>query len=117
MQSKSLHKTLLSEPKPNFLMSILQGECYEVNSFHLGFINVLPIPLCVVVNAIDYRNDYLDLRLKRLPDRCATEAYEKIEDWFIKIYPTMATDETLLKSPALFQHLVNQKIARLTADY
>lgn len=94
-------------------MHIKQGQSYKVNSFDLGFINILPVDLLVEIKEVNYQEDYLEINLPLQADQLRQKGYQAIETWFRQSYPSMRNKNCILKSPSRFEKLIVDRMAML----
>ena len=94
-------------------MHIKQGQSYRVNSFDLGFINILPVDLLIEIKEVNYHEDYLEINLPLQGDQHSQKGYQAIETWFRQSYPAMLNKNCILKSPSRFEKLIADRSAML----
>ncbi|HEY4108488.1 hypothetical protein [Puia sp.] len=97
----------------NSSIRLAVGQCYRVNSFDLGFINVHPIELLVEIKHLDPEANELEFSVLPLSTQDPSPALIAIAKWFGDVYPTRTKDDCLLKNARAFDHLVDQGIAVL----
>jgi hypothetical protein len=90
---------------------LAQGQCYRVNSFDLGFINVEPIELIVEVRTLC--NETHELLLSPLPaiGEGVHGTLILVAKWFQEVYPTLSPAVCPLRNARVFGRLVEQGIA------
>src|ERR1700742_240113 len=89
------------------------GQQYEINSFSLGFINILAIDLLVTIVEIDKQRDHVKLKPALPPGANPSTSFKSISDWFQNEYPKYPPATLLTNNWSAFSLLVDQKIAVL----
>lgn len=92
-------------------MKIAKDQTFLINSFNLGFINVLPTDILIKVEHADYGTDHLVLSAVPIPGAPPEKTYMLIERWFQTTYPTLDKEKCLLKSPLKFQTFISSPAA------
>lgn len=92
-------------------MSIIKGQLYLINSFDLGFINILPVDILMKVISADPATNELELAPIPLPGchECAT--FLRVARWFEQDYPARSKEYCILKNVSAFEKLIRLKIA------
>src|ERR1700755_1973563 len=87
------------------------GQCYEVNSFDLGFINIIPTLLLVEIKQIDWETNSLELSVLPVSVTEINDSVIRIARWFSEVYPGLDKDKSLFKNAAAFQRFVARQLA------
>jgi hypothetical protein len=96
---------------PSQLLAI--GQYYRVNSFDLGFINIMPTDLLVEVKRIDRQANELDLAVLPVSANDISESLIDIAKWFTEVYPQRTRDNCIFKNAIAFERLVSNGMAVL----
>jgi len=97
-------------------MPMLKGQLYMTNSFHLGFINLLPVDLLLEVRQVDYGANEVELVPRPLQGEAGCHSLRRIARWFETEYPARTSVNCLLKNARAFQLLISQQTAVLMAE-
>jgi|SRR5579859_4671709 len=89
------------------------GQRYRINSFDLGFINILPVDMLVEIRDIHAESNELELSPFPLPGETASETLVQVARWFQEKYPSRTKENCLFKNAGSFQRLVDLGIAVL----
>jgi hypothetical protein len=92
-------------------MTIIRGQQYKINSFHLGFINVEMTDMLVEVIEVDYEQNSLELAPRQLPGTHPKKSFFPILTWFRDEYPKQEKGKLIINNPAAFEKLIELKIA------
>jgi hypothetical protein len=94
-------------------LSLAAGQCYQVNSFDLGFINVMPIELVLEVKRVDLEQNELELWVLPGSDQETIAGLITVARWFSEVYPTRTPEDCFLKNAVAFDRFVAQGTAVL----
>jgi hypothetical protein len=92
-------------------MPVQQGQLYLVNTFDLGFINILPADILIEVKVADACANLLELAPLPLPDGEVCDSFRRIVRWFEEDYPGRSKENCILKNVSAFETLISRKIA------
>jgi len=98
-------------------MGISKGQRYEINSFHLGFINIEPTDLLIEVVDADYDRNRLVLTPVLLPGSSPGKTFLSIQRWFQDEYPKYEIGRFVINNLAAFEKLIALKIASLHSNW
>jgi len=101
----------MQQSDSNDYVSLTIGQCYLVNSFDLGFINITPTDLLVEVKIITRADNEIWLSVLPLPGQDISEDLFAIAKWFTESYPTLTAKNCPLKNLAAFESLINRGLA------
>lgn len=92
-------------------MSLVKGQLYLINSFDLGFINILPADILMKVKNADPSTNELELVPIPLPGHQECDTFLRVARWFEEDYPARSKVDCILKNAGAFERLIRLKIA------
>ncbi len=90
-------------------MSLGKGQSYRANSFDLGFINITPVDVVLMIANIDYGTNELELSF--VPAGVRESETVAIARWFKESYPSRSKENCMLKNARAFERFIDLKYA------